>query len=76
MLTDEAFELRAVACEDFDIAADFWQAMRQEVGISDDDLPPDWKPRFVEYFTRRHAAGELMWFFARRGQSRLGAPAG
>ncbi|MDQ6781193.1 MAG: GNAT family N-acetyltransferase [Candidatus Eremiobacteraeota bacterium] len=76
MLTDNAFEVHALPCKHFHIAADFWLAMRQEVGISGDDLPPDWKQRAIAYFTRRHAAGELMWFFAWKGVEPAGSGCG
>lgn len=60
----------------FDVASDFWLAMRHELHMPDADLPTDWKNRAVRYFTRRHAAGELAWFFARAETRLVGSAAG
>lgn len=59
--------ISAATPEEFALAADFWLAMRREVGMGDRDLATDWKARSIAYCVRRHEAGELRWFFARDG---------
>lgn len=57
-------EIKSVEPQHFDVAAEFWLAMRHELAMPDGDLPSDWKARAVAYFGRRYHAGELRWFFA------------
>jgi GNAT superfamily N-acetyltransferase len=61
----EAFDVRVASPDEFDVASDFWVAMRRELDMPDADLAPDWKVRSIAYFRRRHEAGELRWFLAR-----------
>jgi GNAT superfamily N-acetyltransferase len=70
------FAVDAAHPEEFDVAADFWMAMRRELDMPDADLAPDWKTRSIEYFARRHRVGELQWFFARDGTKVIGSASG
>ncbi len=56
--------VRRARPEEFDIATDFWAAMRSELAMSKDHLPADWAARALAYWSRRHEANELAWFFA------------
>lgn len=60
----------------FETASECWVAMRRELGMPDSDLAPDWKARSVDYFRRRHEAGELRWFFAFEGDRVVASAAG
>lgn len=63
----KAITVRVAEPAEFDVAAEFWMAMRRELGMPDDDLAEDWKARSIAYFTQRHHADELRWFFAADG---------
>lgn len=69
-------QIRKAARDEFDVASDFWLAMRRELSMPDSDMPADWKTRAVDYFQRRHDAGELCWFFALDGQIIVGSACG
>lgn len=60
----KAITVRVADPAEFEVAADFWMAMRRELGMPDDDLAEDWKSRSVAYFKQRYDADELRWFFA------------
>lgn len=68
--------IKVASPEEFDVAAEFWVAMRRELHMPDGDLAPDWKARAVEYFERRAASGELRWFFACAGNTPVASAAG
>jgi hypothetical protein len=62
--------IRGADPSEFDIASEFWVSMRRELNMPDEDLAVNWKARCVDYFRRRHDAGELRWFLARRVRRR------
>jgi len=56
---------RTAQVEDLPAAASFWIAMYEEAGIlRESDFTPDWRARFVEYFSQRIAGGEAQYFIA------------
>jgi ribosomal protein S18 acetylase RimI-like enzyme len=65
--------LRPAAPADLPICADFWLAMFEEVGLyRNADFSPQWRERFVEYFSRRIAAGEARYTLALDGDRIVG----
>src|SRR5262252_9429749 len=75
-MQERSIVIRAAAPHEFDVAAEFWMSMRRELNMPDEDLAPDWKALSVRYFERRHAAGELRWFFATDGERPVASAAG
>ncbi len=75
-LQDSGIRITILQPARFAIAVEFWISMRRELRISDGELPSDWRERAVAYFRRRHAAGELQWFIAARGDEAVGSAAG
>lgn len=75
-MASASIEISSGTPDEFDVAADFWLAMRREVGMPDHDLAADWKARSIAYCLRRHEAGELRWFFARDGGRAVGSAVG
>jgi ribosomal protein S18 acetylase RimI-like enzyme len=75
-MPSDQIDISAAAPDEFDVAADFWLAMRREVGMGDRDLAQDWKARSIAYCKRRHDEGELRWFFARDGDRIVASAAG
>lgn len=72
----ESFDIRPARPDEFDVASEFWVAMRRDLDMPDEDLAQDWKARAIAYFTRRHASGELCWFLARERSRVVASAAG
>lgn len=72
----EAVAITSATPAEFDVASEFWVAMRRELEMPDADLASDWKARSIAYFTRRYEAGELQWFFARHVSQVVASAAG
>jgi ribosomal protein S18 acetylase RimI-like enzyme len=57
--------LRTARAADFGTIADYWMEMFEEVGKHKrGDFRPDWRERFVQYFTKQSEAGDAEYIIA------------
>ena len=75
-MPESSIIIRAADPGEFDIASEFWVSMRRELNMPDEDLAANWKTLSVDYFRRRHDAGELRWFLAYDGDTVVASAAG
>jgi GNAT superfamily N-acetyltransferase len=65
---------RAAGLEDYADGAQLRFEMAQEMGSHDFvDASSDWRGRFVDYFTKKHIAGEAQLFLAYDGEVPVGS---
>jgi ribosomal protein S18 acetylase RimI-like enzyme len=65
--------LRPAAPADLPVCAEFWLAMFEEIGLyRNADFSPQWRERFLDYFSRRIAAGEARYALALDGERIVG----